>query len=199
MAVTHSTAAKNAAADAIVDLVDAGSGAGYIEILDGATLLATLVCSDPAFGAAAAGVATADTITDEASADDTGTADVWKLYDSDDTLIVSGTVGQKRAITGTVVDGAGGSVQVSGDHTGEFAAGTDFTIVGSSSNDGSYTVASVSESGGTTTIVIEADQTLADTTADGDVHVGEIGMDNTSIAVTQTVSLSSFTYAALRQ
>jgi len=77
-----------AAADAIVDLIDGGTSAGNIRGRTGAqpagadetetgTLLFTLVMSDPAFGNAAdgtpGGVATASAITDDSSADATGT------------------------------------------------------------------------------------------------------------------------------
>lgn len=95
MAITHSQAAKQAATDAVVDLVDAGTGAGYITICDSTSVLVTLTCNDPAFGAADAnGTATLDVdpaITNTASG--TGTADNFKVYDSDATLIFSGTVG----------------------------------------------------------------------------------------------------------
>jgi hypothetical protein len=95
MAVLHlSTAAVNAASNAVVDLVDGGAGAGTIKIYDGTlptdantaigaqTLLATLTFSDPAFGNAAAGVATASTITGDTSADATGTAAWARIVDS---------------------------------------------------------------------------------------------------------------------
>lgn len=93
--VRLSAAANNAVCDALVDSIDAGAGAGTIKIYDGTqpatadtaittqTLLATLTFSDPAFGAAAAGVATASAITDDTSADATGTATWARIQDSD--------------------------------------------------------------------------------------------------------------------
>jgi hypothetical protein len=71
----HSTTARNAAAAAVVGLLDAGPGPGTLQIRSGAmpaspetaatgTLLATVVLSDPAAGAPATGVAT---ITDPAA------------------------------------------------------------------------------------------------------------------------------------
>jgi hypothetical protein len=82
--------------DAIVDLIDAGAGAGTIKIytgtqpadgdaaLGGNTLLGTLTFSDPAFGATStSGVATASAITDDSSADATGTATWARIQDSD--------------------------------------------------------------------------------------------------------------------
>jgi hypothetical protein len=70
----HAVTARNAAAAAVVGLLDAGPAAGTIQIRSGAmpatpetaatgTLLATITLADPAAGAPAAGVAT---ITDPA-------------------------------------------------------------------------------------------------------------------------------------
>ena len=69
MAVTHPTTVRNGLADYVVDLIDAGAGAGTIEFqTSGDVEVATLTFSDPAFGAASSGTATADTITDDSSA-----------------------------------------------------------------------------------------------------------------------------------
>lgn len=104
---TISNAAALAACDAVVDLIDGGASNGYIEIRTGSqpanpdaaatgTLLATLNCSDPAFGDAAddtpGGKATANAITDDSSADATGTAAWFRAYDSDATAIIDGDV-----------------------------------------------------------------------------------------------------------
>jgi hypothetical protein len=105
MAFRLSTAARNAAADGIVDLIDAGAGAGTIAIRTGAqptnvgdadtgTLLATLVFSDPAFGAAAGGTATAAAITSDTSADASGTAGHFRIKDSNGAIVADGTCGQ---------------------------------------------------------------------------------------------------------
>ena len=94
MAITHEEIAKKASTDAIVDLVDRGDAAGYFTICDGASVLVTITFSDPAFSAADAdGVATADTTPAlSAAAGAAGDADNFKVYDSDDTLLWSGTV-----------------------------------------------------------------------------------------------------------
>jgi len=92
--VTLSTAALNAAVNAIVDLADAGSGAGVLTIMESDdTVLAELTMDDPAFGASDAGVATASTITKDDAANATGTAAKFKIEDSDANLIYSGSVG----------------------------------------------------------------------------------------------------------
>lgn len=108
MAIKLTNAARSAAADAIVDRLDAGAGAGTIEIRTGTqptnaddadtgTLLATLTFSDPAFGAASNGVATASAITQDSSADATGTAGYFVVKDSDGTKQFTGSVGTSGA------------------------------------------------------------------------------------------------------
>ena len=100
-----SVASRNAACDAIVDLIDGGTGAGYIEVRTGAppatpatansgTLLATLPNSATAFGAAVAGVATAAAITDDSSADASGDAGHFREFDGDGVCILQGTAGE---------------------------------------------------------------------------------------------------------
>ena len=105
MPLRLSTSARNAACNAIVDLIDGGAGAGYIEIRTGTqpatpqtaasgTLLATLTFSDPAFGAASVGVATASAITSDTSVDADGTAAWARIYDSNNNAIMDMDVGQ---------------------------------------------------------------------------------------------------------
>jgi hypothetical protein len=100
-----STAARDAACDAIVDLVDGGAGAGTIEIRTGAppatpatadsgTLLGTLTLSDPAFGAASTGTATANSITSDSTADASGDAGHFRVKDSSGNVIMQGTAGE---------------------------------------------------------------------------------------------------------
>ena len=95
MAVTYSTAAKNARLDAVIALIDAGT-AGKLKIRDsGNVVLATLTLADPC-GTAAAGVLTFDFDPDisDTSADATGTAANAIITDSADTTVISGlTVG----------------------------------------------------------------------------------------------------------
>lgn len=104
MAIRLPTAARNAACDAVVDLVDAGPAAGTMQIRSGAqpasandpatgTLLATLTLADPAFGAAAAGVATLDatpvlTTTGVAA----GTAGWFRVFDSNGNTVFDGSI-----------------------------------------------------------------------------------------------------------
>lgn len=105
MALRLATSARNAACDAIVDLIDAGAGAGTIAIRTGSqptnvgdadtgTLLGTLTCSDPAFGSASTGTATAASITSDTNADNSGTAGHFRVKDSNGNIVFDGTCGQ---------------------------------------------------------------------------------------------------------
>lgn len=128
MALTFelSAAARNAACNAVVDLIDAGSGAGYMQIRTGTqpatptdaatgTLLATLTFSDPAFGNASSGVATASAITSDTNVDASGTAGYFHIFDSDNTGIFCGSVGTSGADINfnTVTFVAGGTAAIS--------------------------------------------------------------------------------------
>lgn len=108
MSLTIGTAARNAQLDALTALVNggtlriytAGSGrpAGPGTAISDQTLLAELPLSNPAFGAAAAGVATANAITTDAAANATGTAAWYRVFASDGTTAVwDGKVGTANA------------------------------------------------------------------------------------------------------
>ena len=104
MALLLYTAARNAAANAVVDLIDADASAGRLEIRTDArpavnaaltgTLLASIDFDDPAFGDAAAGVATAaGRPNEDPSADATGTAGYGAVVDDSGDVVFTGTVG----------------------------------------------------------------------------------------------------------
>lgn len=102
MAIAYVTALRNTRMDAIDDACNAGSGAALIRIYDGTrpatggtatTLLAELTASDPMFGASASGVLTASAITQDASANATGTATWFRVVDSSGTAVMDGNVG----------------------------------------------------------------------------------------------------------
>lgn len=119
MAVTLTTGARNAMADALVDLVDAGvtDANGDLVIRDsGDTEVATLGMSDPAFGNAATGTASANAISDDTNATG-GTADDFILQDKDNTEVFEGSVtatgnGGDLELSSTAI-GAGDTVSVS--------------------------------------------------------------------------------------
>jgi len=105
MTIGLATPTRNANADATAARFDAGSGAATIEIRTGGkpanpqaaatgTLLATFTLNDPAWGAAAVGVATLDTsptITTTAVA--AGTAGWFRAKDSTGATVLDGTAG----------------------------------------------------------------------------------------------------------
>lgn len=71
MSVTHPVAIRNLLADLIVDLIDAAgtSGAGLLEFqTSGNVPVAILEFSDPAFGSASSGTATANAIASDTNA-----------------------------------------------------------------------------------------------------------------------------------
>jgi len=92
MGLTLQTSARNAACNAVVDLLDAGAGTATMTICEADnTVLSTHNLNNPAFGAATGGAATANTISD-ATAGATGTAAKCRWYDRDTTLVFEGTV-----------------------------------------------------------------------------------------------------------
>lgn len=112
---TLSTAGRNAACDAVVDLLDAGAAAGTLVFrTSGDVEVATLTFSDPAFGAASTGVATASAITSDTSATG-GTTTKATLQDSDANIVITATVGTSGSdinLSSTAI-GASDTVSVS--------------------------------------------------------------------------------------
>jgi hypothetical protein len=117
MAVTLTAGARNAACDAVVDLIDVGSAdanGDLVIMTSGDAEVATLACSNPAFGAAATGVATADTISDDTNATG-GTAALFKFQNRDNAEVFRGSVGTsgEDLNLSSVTIGAGDTVSVS--------------------------------------------------------------------------------------
>lgn len=103
MALGFSSTARNNALHAIRDQIDGGSGAGVLRIYDGTrpsfggsatTLLAELTLSDPCAGSASGGVLTFSSITQDSSANASGTATWFRIVQSDGTtVVIDGSVG----------------------------------------------------------------------------------------------------------
>jgi hypothetical protein len=102
MALAFATTLRNAMLDQIKTALDAGAGAALIRIYDGTrpatggtatTLLAELTCTDPSAGSASAGVLTFSSITQDSSANATGTATWFRMVDSSATFVMDGNVG----------------------------------------------------------------------------------------------------------
>lgn len=125
MAVTYTTAVKNAQLDAfttacgstpLLRIYDGTPPANAGTALSGNTKLAELSMSATPFPAASGGTLTANAITTDASADATGTASFFRIYKSDGTtVIMQGTVGTSGADLNlnTVSIVAAGAVAVS--------------------------------------------------------------------------------------
>lgn len=115
MATRLSTAARNAATNAVAALPDADVGAGSIQIRTGAqpasandpatgTLLATLTLADPSFAASALGVATLDaTPVLSTTGVAAGTAGWFRMLDNSGDTVLDGAV---------TVTGGGGEMEL---------------------------------------------------------------------------------------
>lgn len=115
MAVTHPTTVRNGLADYVVDLIDAGAGAGTLEFqTSGNVEVATLTFSDPAFGAATGGTATASAITSDTSATG-GTVAKFAVKDSNGNPVFYGAVGTSGSDINlsSLAVGAGDTVSIS--------------------------------------------------------------------------------------
>jgi hypothetical protein len=116
-----STNIRNAAVDAITVLFDGGTG--RINVYTGSkpatpataatgTLLGTLTLSTDAAPAASNGVASWNAITEDASADASGTPGWFRMYNSDETAPGSAGGASDARLDGTVsVTGGGGELQ----------------------------------------------------------------------------------------
>lgn len=100
MAVTYTTAVKTARMNAVKDQIDAGDGAGKLEIGTSgmASVLATITLDDPC-GTVTNGVLTFSSMPrSDTSADASGTAAAARIRDSNNTDVVTGlTVGTSGA------------------------------------------------------------------------------------------------------
>ncbi len=117
MATTLTTAARNAAANAVVDLLDVGSANASAQIsiraANGTTVVALLPMSATAFGNASTGVCTAAAITDDTNAAG-GTAAIAVFEDQDEAEVFRCAVGTSGSDINfsTVSIGAGDTVSI---------------------------------------------------------------------------------------
>jgi hypothetical protein len=102
MALAYSTTVRNNRLHQVRDAIDGGAGAGLLRIYDGSrpatcgtatTLLAELTFTDPCAGAASGGVLTMSAITQDSSANATGTATWFRAVDSTGTCCIDGNCG----------------------------------------------------------------------------------------------------------
>lgn len=101
MATRLPTGTRNAIVDAVTAKVDAGSGAGVIEIRTGTqpasanssasgTLLSTVTLADPSFGAGSSGTITLSGVPLTDAADSSGTAGWYRVKDSTGATVMDG-------------------------------------------------------------------------------------------------------------
>lgn len=103
--VTLATRSRNAAGNAIVDLIDEGTArsTGYMEVRDGdkpstpqvaapGVLLATLTLSNPAFANFANGRSQADDIASDTDIAENGIASWFRVYNRDGLAVLDGTI-----------------------------------------------------------------------------------------------------------
>lgn len=91
MAVNYSASLKDTRMIAVLNAIDAGVSAGYIEICTAAygLVLATILLADPC-GSEGSGVLTFTMPRSDSSADATGTAAIARIKDSAGNIVVSG-------------------------------------------------------------------------------------------------------------
>jgi hypothetical protein len=108
MAVIYSTAAKNARLDAVTSVIDAGSGAGVLQIGTTAmgTVLAEITLADPCAAAASGGVLTFSGFPrSDSSANNTGVAAAARIRDSNGNDVITGlTVGAAGSGADIILD-----------------------------------------------------------------------------------------------
>lgn len=108
MAIVAVEAARNDMVDALTVLVDAGTTnpTGTFEVWTAgfAIKLVDIDVPNPAFGAAAAGVATLNGVPLTGIAVATGTAAVFKMVDRDDAEVYRGTVGIAGSGADAIID-----------------------------------------------------------------------------------------------
>jgi hypothetical protein len=109
---TLATAARNAACNGVVDLLDVGTtnASARIQLCTAANaVVATLVMSNPAFGNAATGVATANAITADSSAAGNASSVTYARFNDRDAAEV-----YRATVTGV---GGGGEIEIAGGTT----------------------------------------------------------------------------------
>jgi hypothetical protein len=106
MALGVVTATRNTWLDSIKTAMDAGGAGAFIRIYDGTrpatggtatTLLAELTCAYPSSPAASSGVLTFNAITQDSSANATGTATWFRIVTSASVFVIDGSVGTSGA------------------------------------------------------------------------------------------------------
>jgi hypothetical protein len=190
MSVTHTTAARNAATDAVTALIGAS---GHLKfrlagtVAAPGTIVANLVLSATAFGASASGTATANAITSDTNATGNATAVAnGSLQTSAGTLVIHFDVGAQ--VTTSITGSASTDTVTVGSATG-------LAIGMKASGTGIATNARITDIQGTTIhLSIENSGAVSGTgTFDYDANM----TNGLTVNAGDTVSCSSLTYTAL--
>lgn len=189
--ITHSTAARNAATDAVTALIGAS---GFLKFRTAGTLgapgtvVATLALSADAFGDSASGTATANAITSDTNA--TGNAspvETATLETSAGTIVAHLTVGE--TVTTTITGSSGQATITVGSATG-IVVGQHVSGTGIAAG---ADVVDIQE----TTVYLSVENSGA-VSGNGDFKY-DIPMTNgTTVAAGDSVTCGSLTYTALR-
>jgi hypothetical protein len=220
LAIILATIGRNAACDAIVDLLDV-SGPGNLQVGTSgfASILATITLSATAFGSASTGAATlAGTPLQDAAADNSGTAAVWRMRTSGGTAILSGTtattddggditldVSARNAALDAIdaLIGTGGDLQITTAGDTNFVSPLITLSLGNpafgAASSGSMTITG-SPSGNATAAGTAALFRIRNT-ADAEVFRGTVGtsgsdinFNNTTFGVGSTITITGFQY-----
>lgn len=103
MSVTHLTALRTILADAVDDHVNTGSGTAVLQLRDGTTVVVEFDLSNPAFGAAAAGIITLADTPLAATAEADGELDNFQIVNRNGDVSLAGSV---------TATGMGGDIEV---------------------------------------------------------------------------------------
>jgi hypothetical protein len=118
MAIVYSNAVKDNRMTQVINAIDGGAGAGYIEICTAAyaSTLAQVTLNDPC-GTTTNGVLTFDVspVPEDASANNTGTAAIARIKDSTGTVVCDGLTvgtGSENIVLNTTTINAADIVQI---------------------------------------------------------------------------------------
>lgn len=192
--VNLSTEAKNAACQAVVDLLSSGGKLGIYT--SDSIKIAEFVWNSAVFSSPTNGEATANSV-DPVEAITEGTAAVWKLQKPNGTDVMWGPVGQRYKIV--EYNGPANYVKVAGDKRSIFTARSIITLV-YRPDPSQNLIVRVDDEGpeyDNVNTIIHIFDDIPNSPTYNFVHVGLLGLDNVDIKESQIIQLGSFKYRIL--
>ena len=125
MAITHELNARNAATDAVVNLIDADANPGYVRIRVTTTTLVDITLAAIAFGDSTNGTAAMASLPRTGTATGAGIADNFQIFDGANVLIMSGTVSASGGGGDMIID----NTNIAIDQTVNIVATTSYTAL----------------------------------------------------------------------